>query len=183
MKETLIFNKTFTTFLKRIGFKKENASASESDDEIYYMKEYGSEYDVFGHICIEQNWEGKALALEVVWPTVSDLNGPLDLETVTVEQAEDQIKTVEEITAKIKADLLKVVKKARELQAASNKFDFVSYSASPTENGYVEVFGINKYGQKISLGLTAKKINDFTPEDVKQELMHKVIQDFLSKQK
>ena len=176
--ETLIFNKPFKDFLKRIGFKKENHSACEPDNEIFYIKEYGDEYDVFGHISIEQNWDGKDLSLIVVWPTVSDIKGSFDLETVTLEQAEDQIKKVEEITAKMKVDLLKVVKKARELQAVSNKFEFTSYSASMREDGYAEVFGHNARGQKISLGITTKKINDFTPEDVKQELLREVIQNF-----
>ncbi len=176
--ETLIFNKPFKDFLKRIGFKKENHSACEPDNEIFYIKEYGDEYGVFGHICIEQNWDGKDLSLIVVWPKVSDFNGSFDLETVTLEQAEDQIKKVEEITAKMKVDLLKLVKKARELQAVDNKFEFKSYSAEMREDGYAEVFGHNVRGQSISLGITTKKINDFTPEDVKQELLHEVIQNF-----
>jgi len=179
--ETLIFNKPFKDFLKRIGFKKENHSGIEPDDEIFYIKEYGSEYDVFGNISIEQNWAGKDLALVVCWPTVSDVCGDdaFDLETVTLEDAERQIKKVEEITAKMKADLLKVVKKARELQAVSNKFEFTSYSASMREDGYAEVFGHNVRGQSISLGITSKKINDFTPEDAKQELLHEVVKNFL----
>lgn len=176
--KALILNKPFKDFLRRIGFKRENHSACNPDDEVFYEKEYGNEYSVFGHICIEQNWEGKDLALVVVWPTISDLEGSFDLETVTPEQAEDQIKKVEEITAQMKTDLLKLVKKARELQAVSNKFEFISYSASMREDGYAEVFGKNARGQEILLGRTSKKINDFTPEDVKQNLYHEVIETF-----
>ena len=71
-----------------------------------------------------------------------------------------------------------MVKKARELQAVSNKFEFTSYSASMREDGYAEVFGHNVRGQSISLGITTKKINDLTPEDVKQELLHEVVKNF-----
>lgn len=173
--EKLVHNKSFQTFLKKLGFKENYGSYSHDPKDLGFDKEYGHEVGIpNGLISIYQNWEGKDIALNFVPPTEESF----DLETISVEDIEKRNKAVDVIMDKMRTDMTKIIKKARELQSPAVKYDFVEYHAEVQEDGRLKVYGKNSTGSEMVLGYT-RPVSDFTSEDTKQILCAAVINNFL----